>query len=76
MTISVHEAAVVTATFEAGVLIRYDVRSYLDGIQFKADGFTYLETKGFLSSKFHIKGPRYLLRTIMLLLEARYGDPV
>lgn len=75
MPVSAHENAIVTVSFEAGALIRGGVRQYFDEIRFKTDSFSYLESKGFFSSVFHLKGPRYLLRAMAALLEARYNEP-
>lgn len=72
---SPYEAEVITIMYRAGALIRNDVRSQLDGVRLKSDQFTYIESKGFLSSDFHMKGPRYLLRALAMLLEARYNEP-
>lgn len=63
-----------TGSMQAGVLIRGEVREYLDSIRIKTNEFTYIESKSLLSSTFHLRGPAYLLKAIVMMLNVRYNE--
>lgn len=63
-----------TTQFTTGILIRRNVRNFLDEAIFSGYDFTYLETKGFIESTFTLKGNPQDINKVAYMLNSYYGD--
>ena len=60
----------ITAKFEAGALLRKEIRQFLQTQQFRGYKFEWIEQKGFLSSTFRLKGEETLIRQMVEAIQA------
>ncbi len=58
-----------TSYITAGALFAGTVRNWLKRVEFNNEGFSFIETKGFLESRFDYKGPE----PVMKLIEREMG---
>lgn len=64
----------ITATFNAGALIRKDIRHFLERQKFNGHNFDFIEQKSFLSSVFQLKGEERLVHRLVESIRAVYED--
>ncbi|CAH9016200.1 conserved hypothetical protein [Vibrio phage 193E37-1] len=62
-----------TTSFVAGLLIRKQVRQYLDSLIFQGEAITYHENKGWVDSSFTLKGDRITVISVLKLLHSTYN---
>ena len=62
-----------TTEFVAGLLIRRQVRQFLDSVIFRGEDISYYESKGWVASSFTLKGDRVTIMAVLKLLHTTYN---